>query len=184
MEIKSIQLNDIRTNPSNIYEEQNIIELADSIQQWGQLENATVYEEYGEDGKKYTLVGGHRRYQAIGYLAERGQYQPILNVRIIDKPEIHEEENMLIIADNHQRTKDKETKIKEIKYANDYWEYLVSVDKKPKLKTGEKKKRLDCKENWIQCKNHSRYFNRNKNTSDKDDKLAKRKDRTFLRTKN
>ena len=140
MEIKSIQLTDIRINPNNIYEEQNILELADSIKNWGQLENATVYEEDGDDGKKYTLVGGHRRFQAIGYLAERGQYEPMIKVRVIAKPEIREEEKMLIVADNHQRTKDKETKIKEIKYANDYWEYLVSIDKKPKLKTGEKKR--------------------------------------------
>ena len=140
MEIKSIQLTEIRTNPNNIYEEQNIIELADSIKNWGQLENATVYEEPGTDGKKYTLVGGHRRFQAIGYLAERGQYEPLINVRIIEKPLIHEEEKMLIVADNHQRTKDKETKIKEIKYANDYWNYLISIEKKPKLKAGEKKR--------------------------------------------
>lgn len=51
MEIKTIQLNEIRTNPNNIYEEQNIIELADSIKNWGQLENATAYLDIQNDGK-------------------------------------------------------------------------------------------------------------------------------------
>ena len=61
-------------------------------------------------------------------------------MNVIEKPQVDTEEKMLIVADNHQRTKDKETKIREIKYANDYWNYLVSINKKPKLKNGEKKR--------------------------------------------
>ena len=132
MEIKNIDLTSIRTNPNNIYTEQNIIELADSIQQWGQLENATLYEDESQnDGKKYTLVGGHRRYLALCYLAERGLISPTLKANIIPKPSIEVEEKMLIVSDNHQRVKDKETKLREIQYANNYWNYLVSINQKP-----------------------------------------------------
>ena len=103
MEICNINLSDIRVNPNNIYEEQNIKELADSIESFGQLENATLYEDLSiDDGKKYTLVGGHRRYLAISYLAERGLYEPVLKASLIEKPNVHQMEQMLIVTDNQQ----------------------------------------------------------------------------------
>ena len=138
MEICNINLSDIRVNPNNIYEEQNIKELADSIESFGQLENATLYEDLSiDDGKKYTLVGGHRRYLAISYLAERGLYEPVLKARLIEKPNVHQMEQMLIVTDNQQRVKDKETKIREIYYANNYWNYLVSINQQPHGKKRE-----------------------------------------------
>ena len=138
MEICNINLSDIRVNPNNIYEEQNIKELADSIESFGQLENATLYEDLSiDDGKKYTLVGGHRRYLAISYLAERGLYEPVLKASLIEKPNVHQMEQMLIVTDNQQRVKDKETKIREIYYANNYWNYLVSINQQPQGKKRE-----------------------------------------------
>ena len=138
MEICNISLSDIRVNPNNIYEEQNIKELADSIESFGQLENATLYEDLSiDDGKKYTLVGGHRRYLAISYLAERGLYEPVLKASLIEKPNVHQMEQMLIVTDNQQRVKDKETKIREIYYANNYWNYLVSINQQPQGKKRE-----------------------------------------------
>ena len=138
MEICNINLSDIRVNPNNIYEEQNIRELADSIESFGQLENATLYEDLSiDDGKKYTLVGGHRRYLAISYLAERGLYEPVLKASLIEKPNVHQMEQMLIVTDNQQRVKDKETKIREIYYANNYWNYLVSINQQPQGKKRE-----------------------------------------------
>ena len=138
MEICNINLSDIRVNPNNIYEEQNIKELADSIESFGQLENATLYEDLSiDDGKKYTLVGGHRRYLAISYLAERGLYEPVLKASLIEKPNVHQMEQMLIVTDNQQRVKDKETKIREIYYANNYWNYLVSINQQPQGKKPE-----------------------------------------------
>ena len=122
----------------NIYEEQNIRELADSIESFGQLENATLYEDLSiDDGKKYTLVGGHRRYLAISYLAERGLYEPVLKASLIEKPNVHQMEQVLIVTDNQQRVKDKETKIREIYYANNYWNYLVSINQQPQGKKRE-----------------------------------------------
>ena len=138
MEICNINLSDIRVNPNNIYEEQNVKELADSIESFGQLENATLYEDLSiDDGKKYTLVGGHRRYLAISYLAERGLYEPVLKASLIEKPNVHQMEQMLIVTDNQQRVKDKETKIREIYYANNYWNYLVSINQQPQGKKRE-----------------------------------------------
>ena len=140
MEITTLKLTEIRTNPLNIYQEQTIKELADSILQWGQLENATVYKDEQADGKKYTLIGGHRRFMAISYLAERNLYPPKIHVNVVNKPTADTEEKMMIVADNHQRVKDKQTKLREIQYANDYWNYLVSINKKPRLEQGKKKR--------------------------------------------
>lgn len=140
MEITTLNLTDIRTNPLNIYQEQTIKELADSILQWGQLENATVYKDEQADGKKYTLIGGHRRFMAISYLAERNLYPSKIHVNIVSKPMADTEEKMMIVADNHQRVKDKQTKLREIQYANDYWNYLVSINQKPRLEHGQKKR--------------------------------------------
>lgn len=44
MELKSIPLTDILVNENNIYDEQMIEELAESLRTYGQLENATVFE--------------------------------------------------------------------------------------------------------------------------------------------
>ena len=140
MEITTLNLTEIRTNPLNIYQEQTIKELADSILQWGQLENATVYIDEQADGKKYTLIGGHRRFMAISYLAERNLYPSKIHVNIVSKPMADTEEKMMIVADNHQRVKDKQTKLREIQYANDYWNYLVSINQKPRLEHGQKKR--------------------------------------------
>ena len=102
------------------------------------MENATLYEDLSiDDGKKYTLVGGHRRYLAISYLAERGLYEPVLKASLIEKPNVHQMEQMLIVTDNQQRVKDKETKIREIYYANNYWNYLVSINQQPQGKKRE-----------------------------------------------
>ena len=46
-------------------------------------------------------------------------------------------EQMLIVTDNQQRVKDKETKIREIYYANNYWNYLVSINQQPQGKKRE-----------------------------------------------
>ena len=140
MEITTLKLTEIRTNPLNIYQEQTIKELADSILQWGQLENATVYKDEQADGKKYTLIGGHRRFMAISFLAERNLYPPKIHVNIVEKPTADTEKKMMIVADNHQRVKDKQTKLREIQYANDYWNYLVSINQKPRLEAGQKKR--------------------------------------------
>ena len=90
--------------------------------------------------KNIHWVGGHRRFLAISYLAERNLYQPKIHVNVIEKPVENIEEKMMIVADNHQRIKDKDTKIREIQYANDYWNYLVSINQKPRLENGQRKR--------------------------------------------
>ena len=56
----TINVEDVRPNPMNMYhfEDEVIDSLANSIKKYGQLENATVYEDTSKnDGCKYTLIG-------------------------------------------------------------------------------------------------------------------------------
>ena len=55
------------------FEDEVIDSLANSIKKYGQLENATVYEDTSKnDGCKYTLIGGESRYRAISGLSMGG----------------------------------------------------------------------------------------------------------------
>lgn len=144
---RKVHVSEIRPNPINFYsqinEDENILvnDMASLLLEDGQDANGIVYVDTSiDDGKKYTLIGGHRRFLAISYLAERGEIEPLINVNVVSRPQVTVEEEMLILADNHQRTKDKATKIREIKSANDYWNYLVSINQKPRLMNGQKKR--------------------------------------------
>ena len=71
----TINVEDVRPNPMNMYhfEDEVIDSLANSIKKYGQLENATVYEDTSKnDGCKYTLIGGESRYRAISGLSMGG----------------------------------------------------------------------------------------------------------------
>lgn len=133
MELKKIPLTQVLVNEKNIYDEQLIEELAKSIRTYGQLENATVYEN-GTVTKPYTLVGGHRRFLALSWLAERGEGPRELICSVVPKPDLVVQEKMLIVHDNQQRKKDKETKIREVQAANEYWLYLKENGRKPEGK--------------------------------------------------
>lgn len=132
METLRIKLSEIRINKKNIYEQCNIEELADSIKQYGQLENGTAYKEsLEEDSKLYTLVGGHRRFLALNYLAERGDIEPYMNICLIDKPNTDQEEDLLLVADNSYRKKDTWTELKEVEIALNEYNRLVSIGQRP-----------------------------------------------------
>lgn len=133
MELKSIPLTDILVNENNIYDEQMIEELAESLRTYGQLENATVFEN-GNQVKPYTLVGGHRRFKALSSLAERGEGPGELLCSVVEKPCEVVKEKMLIVHDNQQRRKDRETKLREVQAANEYWMHLKRIGKQPKGK--------------------------------------------------
>ena len=85
----TINVEDVRPNPMNMYhfEDEVIDSLANSIKKYGQLENATVYEDTSKnDGCKYTLIGGESRYRAIISLVEKGEHEGNFNVTVVDKP--------------------------------------------------------------------------------------------------
>ena len=121
-----ISVKDIRANILNFYDLENIEELAASIEVDGQLENGVVYAKTGEDGKKYTLISGHRRFSAISLLLEQGRGDGFIDVVVHPSPEVEIKEEMLVIKANGQRTKTPQEREKEIAVAKRYWDFEKS----------------------------------------------------------
>lgn len=135
----TINVEDVRPNEQNCYrfEEEMIDSLAKSIKKYGQLENATVYEDTApNDGRKYTLIGGESRYRAIINLVELGEHDGSFNVTVVDKPTDNIEEMEMLLHDNLQRHKTRATIKKEIEMYEEIYKKLESNGKRP---SGEKR---------------------------------------------
>lgn len=134
-----VNVEDVRPNEKNCYEFENemIEAIAQSIIKYGQLENATVYEDTSaNDGRKYTLIGGESRYRAIISLVEKGEHDGSFNVTVVDKPDDNVEEMEMLLHDNLQRHKSKDTLRKEIEMYEEIYAKLVENGKRP---SGEKR---------------------------------------------
>lgn len=129
----SVNISEIRTNPLNrvSIDDEKVKSIAWSIQQVGQLENATIYIDDLGDGKKYTLIGGEQRYRAISYLVEKGAHDGMMFVNIIPKPITSRTEKQLIRDDNNQRDKTIEDKYMDILDAEEEYDFLSSQNKQP-----------------------------------------------------
>lgn len=135
----TINVEDVRPNPMNMYhfEDEVIDSLANSIKKYGQLENATVYEDTSKnDGCKYTLIGGESRYRAIISLVEKGEHEGNFNVTVVDKPNENDDELEMLLHDNIQRHKTKKTMIKEIELYEEIYKRMVEKGLRP---AGEKR---------------------------------------------
>lgn len=135
----TINVEDVRPNPMNMYhfEDEVIDSLANSIKKYGQLENATVYEDTSKnDGCKYTLIGGESRYRAIISLVEKGEHEGNFNVTVADKPNENDDELEMLLHDNIQRHKTKKTMIKEIELYEEIYKRMVEKGQRP---AGEKR---------------------------------------------
>lgn len=135
----TINVEDVRLNPMNMYhfEDEVIDSLANSIKKYGQLENATVYEDTSKnDGCKYTLIGGESRYRAIISLVEKGEHDGNFNVTVVDKPNENDDELEMLLHDNIQRHKTKKTMIKEIELYEEIYKRMVEKGQRP---AGEKR---------------------------------------------
>lgn len=135
----TINVEDVRPNPMNMYhfEDEVIDSLANSIKKYGQLENATVYEDTSKnDGCKYTLIGGESRYRAIISLVEKGEHEGNFNVTVVDKPNENDDELEMLLHDNIQRHKTKKTMIKEIGLYEEIYKRMVEKGQRP---AGEKR---------------------------------------------
>ena len=130
----TVDIEDVRTNEKNCYNftPEMLISLANSIEKYGQLENATVYEDVTpDDGRKYTLIGGESRYRAIISLVEQGKHDGKFNVKVVNKPEDEVKELELILQDNLQRHKNKDIIKKEIEMYEEIYAKLVAIGQKP-----------------------------------------------------
>lgn len=124
-----MHVNDIRLNRNNKYDLTEIEALAKTIKDNGQLENGVGYYEDRGDGKKVTLVAGHRRHSAISLLYGRNETDGMMDIKIVDKPQTTIEEELLIVRANNQRRKTKEQRLREVDVALRYFESLTEEEK-------------------------------------------------------
>ena len=71
-DLRFIEIDKIVPNPNNFYELNGIKELSENIKEFGLNQNLEVVEIHDNGEKKYRLIGGHRRYEAIKLLISDG----------------------------------------------------------------------------------------------------------------
>lgn len=135
---EKVHVDDIRPNPNNFYahvseDETELVEnMGKLLIEDGLDTNGLVYEDTSlDDGKKYTLLAGERRWKAIKLNMERGAGDGLFEVKIISKPTNHTEEMLRIIRNNAQRNKGKDIRSAEIKALENIWDELKEQGKKP-----------------------------------------------------
>ena len=104
-----------------------------------------------DDGKKYTLLSGERRWKAMCYNLENGVGDGMINAIVTRKPETEIEEMNRIISGNHQRDKNESIRMEEVKIEEANWDQLVENGEKP---AGKKRvwigKRINLSERQVQ----------------------------------
>lgn len=137
---KKISVDDIRPNKMNFYAHINdedetiyVNDMAEQLLDHGQDSNGVVYEDTSiDDGKRYTLIAGERRWKAVKKNYEENKGDGLFFVKIVPKPEDETQEKIHLIMNNAQRNKTKEVKKTEVEVLSECWEELVKQDKKPK----------------------------------------------------
>lgn len=101
--IKKIDIEDIKENEHNIYEQRDIEELKENIRKDGLLKPLEVYEEEN----CYILIGGHRRYNALLELYMDDEIDSTVSCMVYPKPGNENTELLQIITSNAQRNMSK-----------------------------------------------------------------------------
>lgn len=134
---KKIHVNDIRINRLNFYNDEEdedyyVESMAEILKNDGMDANGVVYAEIMNDGKKYTLLSGERRYKATKKNYEDGIGDGLFYVKVVEKPRDETREILRIISANNQRNKSKELRQKEVAMLQKCWDDLVAKGEQPK----------------------------------------------------
>lgn len=131
-DLRFIEIDKIVPNPNNFYELNGIKELSENIKEFGLNQNLEVVEIHDNGEKKYRLIGGHRRYEAIKLLISDGNTKykkvPCKVNRSLDEIE---EQLRLIKSNSDTRELTPQEKREQMKQ-------LIELYKKKQLLTGEK----------------------------------------------
>lgn len=131
-DLRFIEIDKIVPNPNNFYELNGIKELSENIKEFGLNQNLEVVEIHDNGEKKYRLIGGHRRYEAIKLLINDGDDRfkkvPCKVNRSLDEIE---EQLRLIKSNSDTRELTPQEKREQMKQ-------LIELYKKKQLLTGEK----------------------------------------------
>ena len=131
-DLRFIEIDKIVPNPNNFYELNGIKELSENIKEFGLNQNLEVVEIHDNGEKKYRLIGGHRRYEAIKLLINDGDDRfkkvPCKVNRSLDEIE---EQLRLIKSNSDTRELTPQEKREQMKQ-------LIELYKKKQEITGEK----------------------------------------------
>lgn len=131
-DLRFIEIDKIVPNPNNFYELNGIKELSENIKEFGLNQNLEVVEIHDNGEKKYRLIGGHRRFEAIKLLINDGDDRfkkvPCKVNRSLDEIE---EQLRLIKSNSDTRELTPQEKREQMKQ-------LIELYKKKQLLTGEK----------------------------------------------
>ena len=131
-DLRFIEIDKIVPNPNNFYELSGIKELSENIKEFGLNQNLEVVEIHDNGEKKYRLIGGHRRYEAIKLLINDGDDRfkkvPCKVNRSLDEIE---EQLRLIKSNSDTRELTPQEKREQMKQ-------LIELYKKKQEITGEK----------------------------------------------
>lgn len=129
----TVHVDEIRANPNNIYPMCDVEELANQLLQMGeQITPGEAYLEDQNDDKRFTLTSGERRYRAISLLYKQKLHDGMMDLIIIEKPKDIWDEYRRIRTANIHRADNPDVQEMEIKQLLDEYDYLMSIDKKPK----------------------------------------------------
>lgn len=129
----TVHVDEIRVNPNNKYPMDDVEELADQILQMGeQITPGEAYAADGADGKRFTLTSGERRYRAISLLYKQKLHDGMMDIIIVEQPKDIWSEYRRIRAANIHRVDSPEVQEMEIRQLLEEYDYLASIDQKPK----------------------------------------------------
>lgn len=109
-----VSVMDVRRNPQNFFrthseEEELIIQQeADKQLHEPQIIALVGYEDHQDDGKRYTLLSGEKRWRAALFNYENGRGKELIRLQVVPKPKSVDEEVKLIIGFNNQTNFSKE----------------------------------------------------------------------------
>lgn len=128
----TVHVDEIRVNQNNHYPIVDIDELADQILQMGeQITPGEAYMDDQEDGKRFTLTSGERRYRAISSLYKQKLHDGMMDLIIVPKPKDIWSEYRRIRAANIHRADNPEIQEMEMKQLLEEYDYLISINQKP-----------------------------------------------------
>lgn len=138
-DLRHIPVDKIVPNPSNFYELSNIEDLANNIREFGLMQNLEVTEFMDGDERKYRIITGHRRYEAIKLLIANGENIETIPCKIERDLSDIEERLRLIKSNSDTRELTQEDKRKQV-------EELQSLYSQKATLTGEKISKTEIKE--------------------------------------
>ena len=131
-DLRFIEIDKIVPNPNNFYELNGIKELSENIKEFGLNQNLEVVEIHDNGEKKYRLIGGHRRYEAIKLLINDGDDR-FKKVPCKVNRSLNEIEEQLRLIKSNSDTRELTPQEK-----REQMKQLIELYKKKQLLTGEK----------------------------------------------